>query len=174
MSAPRPPARELPTTEHVELRARLVSAVRRVCPPWLRSDADDIVQQAMLRVLGGGAAVVNASYLHRVATCATIDEIRRRRSQRWLPTGEAPEVAATEAASSPERALRDQQVGESVRRCVGALPEGRRAPVALYLEGHTVAEVAKLLGISAKSAENAVYRGLDGLRACLGQEGLRP
>jgi len=36
----------------------------------------------------------------------------------------------------------------------------RRLAVALHLQGHTVAEAARLLDLSFKRTENLVYRGL--------------
>jgi RNA polymerase sigma-70 factor (ECF subfamily) len=42
----------------------------------------------------------------------------------------------------------------------------------MYLHGHSVAEVAALLGWRFKKAENLVYRGLADLRRCLATKGL--
>ncbi|MDP2308281.1 MAG: sigma factor [Pseudomonadota bacterium] len=166
-------ARELPVSDLRALRASLVSAVRRTCPAQLAADADDIVQEAMLRVLRADAVVVNQRYLHRVATCATIDALRRRRSARLELAGDAvPETRA--GAADPAGILADRQLGLAIRDCLAEQPDERRRTIELYLLGHTVPELANLLGFGDKSSENLVYRGLKLLRACLRAKGFTP
>lgn len=152
------------------LRDRLALAVRRACPPWLAADADDIVQEALLKVLRAGAALVNARYLHRAATCATIDAVRRRRASR-VAWGEAGEVDGVADDASPQQVAADRQLGAAIQDCMAEQPADRRRCLELYLLGHPVPELAALLGIQAKSADNLVYRGLKVLRACLGSKG---
>lgn len=159
-------------TDLAELRARLVSAVRRACPAPMANDADDIVQEAMLRVLRADVDQVNQRYLHRVATCATIDALRRRRSARLeLVADDPPEPVTT---TDPAGALSDRQLGRSIQDCLGAQPDDRRRSLELYLLGHTVPELATILGVGAKNADNLIYRGLKVLRACLGAKGYGP
>lgn len=160
-------------TDLVALRARLEAAVRRSCPPPLANDADDIVQEAMLRVLRADVEQVNQRYLHRVATCATIDALRRRRTARLeLVADEDPPDPA--ALSDPARELGARRLGHSIRECLGAQPDDRRRSLELYLLGHSVSELADLLGIGTKNADNLIYRGLKVLRACLGAKGYAP
>jgi len=66
----------------LRLRADLVRAVTRVCPPWLASKSDDLVQDAMLKVVelqkrGEVNDEISASYLRKVAYTTVVDEIRR-------------------------------------------------------------------------------------------------
>ncbi len=170
-----PPAPRLSrVSNHAEVRGRLLAAVRRVCPPWLAGDADDIVQMAMMRLLDGRVEEVNSAYLNRLAYCATIDEIRRRRAMRTVATEELPEVKAENPSADPGRQADDRAVARAIRDCLAGLLDNRRAAVGLYLEGHTVPEVSRLLGTTPKNAENWVYRGLDDLRACLAGKGVSP
>jgi len=68
-----------------DLRRRLTQAVFRVCPGWLSSHAEDIVQTAMMRVLGAagkrgeGEPDLSSLYVEKTAYSATVDEIRRHR-----------------------------------------------------------------------------------------------
>ena len=174
MSAPAFPRRDTPVADHAELRRRLLAAVRRHCPPWLRDEADDIVQQAMIRVTSSEVTTVNSTYIDRLAYCATIDEIRRRRARRMVITEEPPEVPSAAPGDHPGRVSEDRRVGEAIRDCLAGLVETRRRAVGLYLEGHTVPEVGRILDISTKNAENFVYRGLEDLRACLHGKGMAP
>ncbi|GDX79183.1 hypothetical protein LBMAG42_09940 [Deltaproteobacteria bacterium] len=168
------PRRDVRADDHAEVRRRLVGAVARHCPAWLRSDADDIVQHAMLRVVEGGATVVNATYLNRVAYCATIDEIRRRRARKMDSGEEVPDAPSAAPADNPGRIAEGRQVGEAIRDCLAGLNEARCRAVGLYLEGNTVPEIARVLDTALKNAENLVYRGLEGLRSCLAGKGVSP
>lgn len=163
---------------HAQLRRQLTRAVGRICPPWLAAQADDIVQAAMLRVMeilreSEGKATLNASYLWRVAYSATVDEIRRLRRRREVSLDEvSPEVLPD--PSDPERSCAGSEIGQGVRDCLQRLVEARRLAVALYLQGHSVPEAARILGYGAKRVENLVYRGLADLRRCLVAKGLEP
>lgn len=147
--------------------------MRRTCPAEIAADADDIVQEAMLRLLRGDVVVVNRRYLHRVVTCAIIDVLRRRRAARLEFTGEqGPE--ALDVARDPAEQVGDQQLGLAMRGCLAAQPDDRRRTIELHLLGYSVPELAKLLGFAEKSCENLVYRGLKVLRACLAAKGFTP
>src|SRR6185295_13073020 len=79
--------------EYRELRAELVRAVARVCPPWLADRADDLVQVALLRIYdvqrrSEGKAELSSFYLQRAAYSAVVDEIRRRRRRQEVPLEE--------------------------------------------------------------------------------------
>jgi RNA polymerase sigma-70 factor (ECF subfamily) len=143
------------------LRAILLRAVERQCPPELASQREDFVQLALLRLLdrtpGEGTRPLRASYLWKVAYTVIIDEIRRvRRQQRH---GEAL-AGGEETAPGPEART-------EVQDCLARLQERRRAAVTLYLEGFGTAEVAQAMGWTLKQAENLIYRGVADLRHCL-------
>ena len=55
---------------------------------------------------------------------------------------------------------------------IAATASGSSTAVTLHLQGHRGAETARLLGWSAKRAENLIYRGLADLRACLEARGM--
>lgn len=61
-----------------------------------------------------------------------------------------------------------------MRDCLAAQPDDRRRTIELHLPGHSVPELARLLGLEEKSSENLVYRGLKMLRACLTAKGFTP
>ena len=176
-----PPSRLAPVSdaECQQLRTALARAVRRVCPPWLSAQADDIVQVAVLRVVelarrNEGIGGLRASYLWRVAYSVTVDEIRRLRRRREAPLEDAAGTADGTPYSDPERRQAAGRIAEGVRDCLGRLVEDRRLAVTLHLQGHSVPEAATLLGWAAKRVENLVYRGLADLRRCLLAKGLTP
>ena len=162
-----------------ELSRRLARSVRRVCPVWLASHADDIVQTAMVRILkasrnrGEGKPDLSSLYLEKAVFSAMVDEIRRRRRRREQAMDEAslPEAAGS-SLQDPEAAAESREIAEGIHDCLGRLPAARKIPVTLSLQGHSVPEIARLLRSTAKVAENQVYRGLAGLRRCLAAKGL--
>lgn len=159
------------------VRDDLVRAVRRVCPRWLAADAEDLVQDALIRVWQAqqravdGAADTNASYLFRAAYSAVIDEIRRRR--RRVATDERGDDALQSATSAGDM-RRDIAIGEGISQCLERQNDDRRRALTLHLLGHSIEATGKLLGIATKNAENLIYRGLRHLRECLGELGFAP
>lgn len=164
------------------LAAALARAVRRQCPAWLASDADDIAQLALAKVMksdkvGDGKPPLSAFYLHRVAHSALVDEIRRRRRRREVAleaqadTEDQPATHEPAAHGTPESAAALRELGDAVRACLREMKRERRLAVLLHLQGHSVPEAARLLGWVVKSTENLVYRGLADLRQCLMAKG---
>jgi RNA polymerase sigma-70 factor (ECF subfamily) len=172
------------TDDYAHLRGELVRAVSRICPPWLASRADDLVQVALLRVLeirrrGEENAHISPSYLRKTAYSALIDEIRRwrRRREVSIETDEGGIDPAAERSSEhpdPEERSAARETGRAIRDCLGVLVRPRRLAVTLHLQGHSVPEVGRLMGWNPKKADNLVYRGLADLRDCLGTKGVRP
>jgi RNA polymerase sigma-70 factor (ECF subfamily) len=163
------------------LRRRLTAAVRRVCPPWLARDSEDIAQNVLVQLsraglLGEGEQGPSSMYLQRAAHGATVDEIRRRcrRREVQLPEAESLAELAPSAAADPEHEAASAEIGRGIQGCLPALARPRRLAVTLYLQGCSVPETARRLGWPAKRTENLVYRGLADLRRCLVAKGLTP
>ncbi len=172
--------------DYAQLHRDLVRAVDRVCPRWMADRADDLVQVALMRVMEiqrkkEGTAELSGFYLKKVAYSAMIDEIRRlrRRQEVSLEGGSDEEEAAAPVydpaapTPDPERASAGRQVGRAIRDCLGRMVPPRRHAVTLNLQGHSVPEIGRLLGWTAKKAENLVYRGMSDLRGCLGEKGIQ-
>jgi RNA polymerase sigma-70 factor (ECF subfamily) len=173
-------ATEWSPAELEELRRKLEVAVRRCCPPSLAAQADDLVQTAMLKVTrllsdGQDTRASSPAYLYRAAHSALVDEIRRQRRRREVPLDDderACEVPTDGPAT--DRLVRSGEIRNAIHECLGSLIEDRRRAVTLSLLGHSVGEVARLLGWPGKRADNMVYRGLADLRRCLRGKGIEP
>ena len=179
MQPPTHGSSSLAEADLVLLRAALVRAVSRVCPPWLADRAEDIVQVALVRVVEihrrrEGNVELSTLYLRKAAYSAVVDEIRRRKRRREVPLEAELEVQQATKGLDPERAAASRQAGRAVRKCLGRLVRPRRSAVTLHLVGYSVPEVSRLLGWSFKRAENLVYRGLADLRGCLKGMGVEP
>ena len=165
--------------ECARLRQALMRAVHHVCPHWLADRADDLGQVAMMRLMDTlrrreEGEAIPSSYLRKAAYSAVVDEIRRlrRRQETALDeSGEETEWAA--AAPDPEQRARGRETGRAIRDCLATLIRPRRSAVVLHLQGHKGAEVAGLLGWSAKRVENLTYRGIADLQRCLEEKGMR-
>lgn len=176
-AAPESAERGVSGEDVARLRDDLVRAVARTCPPWLADRADDLVQTALMRVLDvqarrEGRAEFSPFYLRKAAYSAVVDEIRRLRRRREVPLDQDVEPALVTTAADPERQTAAHQLGDAVRGCLARLVPARRRAVTLHLLGHSVPEVAELLALRAKQAENLVYRGLADLRHCLQARGI--
>jgi RNA polymerase sigma-70 factor (ECF subfamily) len=168
----------IPGADVGRLREDLVRAVSRACPRWLADRADDLVQNALMRVLDVRARreeepEFSALYLRKAAYSAVIDEIRRLRRRGEVPLDQDGVVEPSVEAPDPERRAAASELGREIRACLTGLLAARRRAVTLHLLGHPVPEVARLLAIRAKQAENLVYRGLADLRRCLEAKGVK-
>lgn len=161
--------------DYAELRARLASAVQRVCPSWMSDQAEDLVQMSLMRILRGYAdAELNGSFLHRVAHSVVIDEIRRKKRRNEVHiTPSLPERMRSDLPS-PEGLARGNQLGEAILACLAELLPNRRRAVTLHLQGHSVPDIAQILAFDRKQAENLVCRGIKDLRVALEGRGLQP
>jgi len=174
------PPEVIASTDYARLRAQLSRAVARVCPRMLSDRREDLVQDCVLRVMDitrkaeGEERRLSASYLYKVAYSALIDEIRRIRRRREEPLEEGAEAPAGAAHADPETAAASREIGRGVLDCLAGLNRDRRLGVTLYLQGHSVAEAARILDWPAKRVENLVYRALADLRDCLAAKGLKP
>lgn len=167
------------TEEQIDdIRRRLSHAVTRVCPRWLSTHSEDIVQVAILRVLnaakgrGEGPPDLSSLYVEKTAYSALVDEIRRHRRRREESVEGKPDVAGDRSDGDPESAVGAREVAEGLRGCLAVLGGPRKLAVTLHLQGHSVPEVAAILKWRDKRAENLVYRGLADLRRCLSMKGL--
>src|SRR3954471_20134888 len=179
-----PPKSPEAPMDYAQLHRDLVRAVDRVCPRWMADRADDLVQVALMRVMEiqrkkEGTAELSAFYLKKTAYSAMIDEIRRlrRRQEVSLAGGSDEEVPVAydpaAPAPDPERASAGREIGRAIRDCLGRMVAPRRHAVTLNLQGHSVPDIGRLLGWTAKKAENLVYRGMSDLRGCLGEKGIQ-
>lgn len=165
--------------EFAELRDRLVSTVRRICPAWMADRREDLVQVALLKVMAIArksekSRQFSSSYLWRAAHSALIDEIRRLRRRKEVGLEEATDagVALVTDQPGPEGDVVGREAGREVWDCLQGLVRPRRLAVTLHLEGYAAAQAAPLLGWNTKKVYNLVHRGMQDLRECLRAKGL--
>jgi len=175
---PTPPASGMDAASTALLRERIRREVVRFCPPWLRSEIDDIVQMTWMRLEAArkqddGNRDPGATLIARLAFCATMDERRRLRRRREVALEESGNAASPER-EQPSSAAQAAEIRRAIGACLVAMLESRSLAVTLYLQGHGTAAAARLLGWGAVKTENLIYRGLADLRRCLAAKGITP
>lgn len=147
----------------VRHRRRLSRLARQTsrCP----EDAADALQDAMLSVHRNAGSFRNdaavSSWLHRIVVNACLDRLRLRR---------VVGTARLDDASCPV-ADRTAQVETAitVRRALMRLPAGQRAAlVAVDMEGRSIADTARRLGVAAGTVKSRCARGRARLAVLLG------
>ena len=169
-----------PTVEETKLlMGRVRAAVYRCCPPYLASQAEDIAQEVLVRLVrklneGEGKPSFSSMYLLKAAHGVTVDEIRRRARRRERSGLEDTMEAQIHERPDPEQEASGRSLGRAIRDCLDGIVATRRVAVTLRLLGCSLAEIAKRLECPLKSADNRVYRGMTDLRKCLESKGLTP
>ena len=126
-----------------DLRRQLERAVRTVCPYYLTDRQDDIVQEAVMKVMGlveradEAPETFTASYLRRVAYTALVDEIRRLRRDTEMPYDPNDPEQPDHPSDDPSalRLAMSAETRAAILECVGRLAASRRRAVQLKLQG---------------------------------------
>ncbi|MGH3438509.1 MAG: RNA polymerase sigma factor SigM [Sciscionella sp.] len=140
-------------------------ALRTVRDP---EEAAEALQEACISAFRAAANFRAESqvttWLHRIVVNACLDRIRRRQAR---PTVALPENGPEPAA--PRDAMADRETRMVVADALAALPEDQRAPIVLVdVEGYSVAETAKLLGVAEGTVKSRCARGRAKLAKVLG------
>lgn len=145
-------------------RSELLAVARRRVP--CRDDADDVVNEAMLRAVLfqelDEARI--APWMTRVVVnlCADAGRDRARVGKRWRYAQMMEMDVPT-----PEEVVVDRAAASSACARLGALPATQRDALLLRARGLPVGEVASELGVKYKAAESLLSRGRAAVRAGL-------
>ena len=138
------------------------------------SAAEDIVQETFMRAhralhrFDGRASF--ATWLHRIATNASLDALRQGRSRHEVPydstLGELDPMPSAEP--DPERQARSSDVRAALAGAIATLtPNERLAFVLRHFEGCSTAEIGERLGTGSIATRQAVFRAVSKLRRAL-------
>ena len=128
---------------------RLVGAISRRLGS--RDEAEDVAQDAFIRLLDQRPKDPSA-WLFTVAGRLAID------SQRATSRRERLTPASLDTAALPDEALLQNEVIESVRRVLRALPDRDRALLLLHHDGVRYREIARQLGLAESSIGSLLTR----------------
>ncbi|HWD04501.1 MAG TPA: RNA polymerase sigma factor SigM [Amycolatopsis sp.] len=132
-------------------------------------EAADALQEAFIsafRAAGNFRAESQVTtWLHRIVVNACLDRIRRKQAR---PTVPLPETGFNEPAS-PRDSMSEKETSLLVREALNQLPDEQRAPIVLVdVEGYSVAETARMLGIAEGTVKSRCARGRSKLAKVLG------
>ncbi len=156
------------------LRPTLMAIARRyVNCPFL---AEDVVQDAALRVLSGDAADevgTPDAYLARMVRNLAIDRARRRGFETRLFADEEEGAACPAAcAACPDKVVEGCEALKAVEAAIAALPEAARTAFTLHrIEGVPQKEIARRLGLSPARVCGLVRQGHEACGAALTRAG---
>jgi RNA polymerase sigma-70 factor (ECF subfamily) len=157
-----------------EIYARLLTDVAGVMEQYLRrrfGDSDfveDCVQECLLSIHRARATYDPSrqfrSWMFTIVRHKAIDMLRRRGTRQRHETPEARSEEAAAPATEPVAALQAAQALAAIRS------EYRDALVMTKLQGHSLAEVARLTGVSVTAVKSRVHRGIQEVRRLLERE----
>lgn len=159
-----------------ELYARVRLSVKTACPAWLLPECDDLAQKAMLRLMERSERNHNqvefcASYIYRAAHNTVIDEIRRRRREVKMQALD-PAVQEHADPTPPTGHIDDSIIRDAIFHCLGKIRAERRIAISMKLQGHSTADIGRLLAWNNKRVENLTSRGRQDLKLCLQKKGI--
>lgn len=142
-------------------------------------DPADVEQEVRIRLWHAierdRSGAFGASYVQRVVASTVIDALRRAQVRAAEPLPEEDDDSVVEIrthVAGPEHSAGDVERMQGLERCMSEIPERRRLPIALHLQGFSLQEIADLAGIpSAEAARKLVSRGLDELKSRLRELG---
>lgn len=139
-------------------------------------DASDVAQEALIKVytsLGdfrGDASF--STWLYRVVSNASLDELRRRKRQRATSLDEpmatddgglARQLA--DQGDGPEEALDRKELQTMVQRAISALDDEHRVVIVLRdIQGYSYQEIADYLGLSLGTVKSRLNRARTALQ----------
>jgi RNA polymerase sigma-70 factor (ECF subfamily) len=134
------------------------------------SDAEEIVQDAMLRVWrhagewqDTGARI--STWLYRIVANLALDTVRRKRL-RYVPIEDAGDPV--DPAPGAQMLAESRELADEVMRAIAELPARQRVALTLcFCDGMECAEAASLMQISVSAMESLLVRGRRTVRARL-------
>ena len=140
-------------------------------------DPADIEQEVRIRLWKAierdRSGAFHASYVQKVVATTVIDALRRAevRAAEPLPEDDDEAGQLPEEGVGPEQSASDGERLSGLQRCLGEIPERRRLPITLHLQGFSLQEIADVVGTSAEAARKLVSRGLEELKSKLRERG---
>jgi RNA polymerase sigma-70 factor (ECF subfamily) len=149
-----------------ELSAHLRAFLRRRLARW-PDEVEDLVQESLLAVHNQrhtyDAGQPLTAWAHAIAKYKLVDLLRRR-AKRDLLTDPLDDEIDFLAATDNEAADARRDLGKLLEQ----LPDRQRLPIVhMKLEGLSVAEAARITGMSVSAVKVGVHRGLKALAAMI-------
>jgi RNA polymerase sigma-70 factor, ECF subfamily len=134
------------------------------------SDAQDLVQEALIRVRKGLETYEPGSlegWLARIVTNVFLDEVRRRRRRPADALPDDPDWVLPPAPAADEAS---ESLSEEIQAALAELPDEFRVPVVLCdVADLSYEQISQSLGVPVGTVRSRLHRGRRLLRASLGE-----
>ena len=143
-------------------------------------DAFDLTQETFLkayRALGKTDDELNVNaWLHRIASNACMDVLRRRQRLRWLPWENTKhDRPSVHQEDDPEGSVVGGETQVAVQRVLSAMsPRNRQAMVLREYEGLSCEDIGEFMGVSRSAVKSMLFRGREEFRKLYTQMEGRP
>ena len=134
-------------------------------------DAFDLTQECFVKAYRNLAKTnteLNISaWLHRIASNACLDVLRRRKRIRWLPwdTSKHEQMLEPRAGEEPERVTLSQETSTDVQRILTRMSERNRLALILReYEGLSTREIGDVMNISRSAVKSVLFRAREEFR----------
>jgi RNA polymerase sigma-70 factor (ECF subfamily) len=140
------------------------------------ADAEDVVQEAFFKAYRELRRFENRSsfgtWLHRIAVNCAYDSMRKRPRFTAEPLGESDGVRGFEPAAAettqPDRLAYSAEIQRRVARALDLLTPAERAAFVLrHIEGHSLEDVGRELGLRLSATKHSVFRAVQKIRRAL-------
>lgn len=145
------------------------------------ADAADAAQEALIAMVRGLSKFDGrssfATWSYRIATNASLDELRRRRRRPLLSSDPEQASVGVQDSPDPDSGLRLDMIGDRLLldAALANLPEDFRVPVVLRDVGDLdYAEISEVLGIPVGTVKSRIARGRAALANALSGERGKP
>ena len=134
-------------------------------------DVDDVLQDVAMRlwraICDERKIQHDASYIHRIASTALIDAVRRARVRAPVAADEDTVAQAPNPGPGPPETAEGDELSDRIEVGLSTLSSSRARAVRLYLHGYNTREIAGLCQWTEPKARNLLYRGLAELKQML-------
>jgi RNA polymerase sigma-70 factor, ECF subfamily len=134
-------------------------------------DAYDLTQDCFVRAyrsIGSTNNDLNVSaWLHRIASNACLDVLRRRKRIRWMPWDNTKHehLLDDSGIDDPERATVALETSSAVQETLNKMsPRNRAALIMREYEGMSCEEIGEILGLSRSAVKSVLFRGREEFR----------
>ena len=162
-------------TDEVQPHERALRSYLRRSFPTV-SDVDDVVQESLFRTWRAYAKkpiTSSKAFLFRVARYVSIDEIRRSKKSPIKDLGDTPQLNVLEQSRGVAENASIQERIDLLAKAIDTLPTKCQKVIMLTkLKNMSQIQVAEKLGISVKTVEAHVTRGIHQCREYLRKHGV--
>ncbi len=134
-------------------------------------DANDLTQECFIRAyraLGQTSDDLNVSaWLHRIASNACLDVLRRRQRIRWLPweTHKHEQLLHGRSFDDPERNVISHETQVAVQQALIRMsPRNRMALVLREYEAMSCEDIGQIMGLSRSAVKSVLFRAREEFR----------